>query len=66
MLALVAAWTVGLAVPVFWPGTALAEFLNDTLTLVAYFIWCGVAYLVLFLVWRLFMRVDHKDSDGAA
>ena len=59
MLAVVAAWLAGLADPVFWPESAFARFLGDTHVAIAYFIWCGVAHLVLSVILRVLMPPDR-------
>lgn len=65
LLLMVAAWGVGLGAPVLWPGTAFGNFMNSTLNLMAYFIWCGIAYVAFRVVWYFTTSRSRRRNDGA-
>ena len=62
---MVTAWVAGLGAPVFWPGTALGDFMSNTLNLVAYFTWCGIAYVVFHTAWHLITSRFPRRNGGA-
>jgi hypothetical protein len=65
MLVMVAAWVVGLGAPVFWPETAFGDFMSNKLNLVAYCIWCGVAYVAFHVAWHFTTSRLPRKNDSA-
>ena len=63
MLVVVGAWTFGLGAPFVWPESEFGQFMSSKLNLVAYFIWCGFAYVILYVTWHLLTARRSRRND---